>query len=209
MQPINDYILVKVESELVETNEKGIYMPDGFLPNGIPKTKQTKGVVVALPRGLYECSDIFPEIEAGDTVYFHYNSIGPESRMLVEYSAPLTYSIPYSMIFCAVRNGQIIPIGGRVLCEKHYDADVVWEEVNGHSIPVRMNKIGIITEMNVKHSPHKAILKFIGNPLRGQQKKDVQPGDMVYYEKDADFENTIEGREYLVMTQENLIAKEI
>jgi co-chaperonin GroES (HSP10) len=209
MQTINDYLLVKVESELVETNESGLYMPDGFVPNGVPKTKQTKGVVVALPKRMYECSHIAPELEVGDKVYFHYNSIGQDSRVLVEYSAPLTYSISYSMIFCAVRNGNIIPIGGRVLCEKYYDPDVVWENVNGAVIPVKMNKIGIITEINVKHSPFKAILRHIGTPPLGQAKPDVKEGDIVYYEKDADFENVIEGKEYLVMMQENLIMKEI
>ena len=75
-------------------------------------------------------------------------------------------------------------------------------------IPIKKSKSGIIMEMNVKHNPHKAILRHIGNPLRGHKKPDVAIGDLIYYEKDADFENTIEGREYLCMRQDNLLMIE-
>lgn len=205
VQVILDNVLVKVESE-VNNTRNGLYIPDGFLPSGPPPSKVTTGIVVGVPLGMYEYSEIVPEVQVGDRVYFHYNAISEMSRVLLEYSQDYDHSIPYSMIFCAVRNGEIIMIGSRVLCEKYYDPDITFEEINGVVIPVKKSKSGIIMEMNVKHNPHKAVLRHIGNPLRGQKRVDARPGDLVYYEKDADFENTIEGREYLCMKQENLLA---
>lgn len=217
LQPIYDNVLIRVESEVNDRLQSGIYIPDGaYDPDkvkpehvGHSRSKRTSGTVVALPMAMYEFRNIPSEIKVNDTAYFHYNAIGDLSRILLEYSKKPDHVIPYTMIFCVVRDGEIIPIGGRVLCEKVYDGDV--EEIEtegGKKITALKSKSGIIMDINVKHSPYKARVTHIGTPVLGAPMLHVKPGDIVYYEKDSDFVNEIEGKEYFVMKQENLLMKE-
>lgn len=204
MVPEYDCLLVRVESE---TREKigGLYIPQGrFVTNvdGPPVQAQTVGYVVATPQHLYECSHIVPEVEVGDKVHVHFNAINGDSAMTVKHGDTTLYLIPYSMIFCAVRNGKIIMIGGRVLCEAIYESD---EVKDGKRVATTKRK-GIIIPN--KHSLFKARLSHIGTPCVGDPTLPCKSGDVVYYEVDSDFENEIEGKKYFVMRQENLIAYE-
>lgn len=213
MQPLYDNLLVKVASETNDKMKVGsleLFIPQGrFLTNqdGAPVQAQTKGVVVQIPLGLYECAHIMPEAKVGDTVYFHYNSISKDSLAISGYGEDIVYRIPYSMIFCVVREGCIIPIGSRVFCEPYYDKDVKEIEHEGVTMKVR-EKNGIIIETNASHDLTKAKLAHIGSPNVGAKKLACSSGDIVWYEKDADFPNEIEGKKLFVMKQEDLIMYE-
>jgi co-chaperonin GroES (HSP10) len=120
------------------------------------------------------------------------------------YEKPL-YLIGMDHIFVMVRNGDVIMFGSRILAEPLYDDDVV--EDGG--IRVRKTKSGIISEINVKHNLKKARLSHIGNPLKNEVKTDAAPGDVIFYDKDADFENEVEGKNYFCMMQEDILMKEV
>jgi co-chaperonin GroES (HSP10) len=209
VRPILDHVLVEVESEWkqeIQTKSGVIGVTfENEVERGMGAVRT--GKVIATPRGFSKhhlISSIQERIEVGDTIYFHFNAIDAESRMELDVQQKPFYTIHYSSIFCFVRNGVITMVGSRVLAEPVFDDDVVVEG----GIRVKKTKTGIITEINVKHNIKKARLVNIGNPLRGQKLPDVGPGEIIYYAKDADFENEIEGKLYFIMYQEDLLMKE-
>lgn len=210
LRPIYDHVLVEVEAEYKEEirTKSGIIGVnfENEIVRGLGAIRT--GKVIATPRGFskhYAVATIQERIEEGDTVYFHFNAVDAESRMETDVEKKPFYNIHYSSIFCYVRGGVITMVGSRVLAEPVYDDDVVLEG----GIRVKKSKSGIITEINVKHNVKKARLTHIGNPRRGEKLPDVGPGEIVYYAHDADFENEIEGKQYFVMFQEDLLMKEI
>ena len=210
VQPIYDHVLVEVEAEW----KKEVAGKNGIIginfENEIERGPGAirKGVVVAIPRGLsdhHALVGIQDNLEVGDTVYFHFNSIDEESRMEIDVLERPNYLVHLGSVFCFVRHNQIKMYGGRVLAEALYDDDVVDEG----GIKVKKTKSGIIAEINVTHNVKKARLAHIGNPLAHQPVLDVAPGEVIYYAKDADFENEIEGQKYFVFYQEDILMKEL
>ena len=170
------------------------------------KRKVISGIVEVIPDRLdYGFDRIVPEVQVGDLLYFHYNSLDEDS---VIPGTQGLYTIPYDQAFCSVRNGEIIMIGGRVLCLPWYDPNVKNIDVDGNKVKARVTNSGIITEINIGHDLQKSVLAHIGTPLIGDPVLPVQKGDEVYYIKDGDFENTIEGVTYFCMFQEDLLMAE-
>ena len=158
----------------------------------------------------YFYDNFVSEVEVGDKVYFHYTAIDLDSR--IEYEDERYYAVPLEMVWCKVKDGVLTMIGGRVFCEAmEYEYDDIEEiEVGGVKIKVRMSGSGLVTEMNPKTQDiNRARLIHIGTPLKNLPEVDVVPGDVIYYAKDADFENLIEGKKYFCMTQEDILAKQI
>jgi len=209
IRPVYDKVLVEVESEwrnelITKSGVIGV-----AFENDVDRSSgaQRKGTVVALPRATsnhYITSRITERLMIGDTVYFHFNSIKEHSRVQLNPSDKPSYLVNLSSIFCIVRAGKILMHGGRVLCEPVFDSDVVDEG----GIKVRKTKSGIISEINVGHNIKRARLAHIGNPLKGDIRVMASPGEEVYYDKDADFENEIEGKRYFCMMQEDLLMVE-
>ena len=148
--------------------------------------------VVAVPRKLdtrhyaYRGLEL-GEIEAGDTIYFHYFGLMEENRVSADQEL---YAIPYHEIFCKVSEGVITALNGWVLVEPLV--------VSGGS--------DWIQEASEKLSDQEGILRFIGQPKTDQPALNVKAGDRVVFSKNADFINTIEDKEYFVMQQEDLLA---
>jgi co-chaperonin GroES (HSP10) len=168
--------------------------------------KITCGEVVAVPDGVLPWCRIIPEVQVGDKIYFHYNALREDS---VIPDLEGIWVIEYDFVFCVVRDGKIIPIGGKVFASPLYDDGVQDIEVNGTVTKGKISeKTGLITEINSKHSLKKARLAHIGTPLRGDVPVAIKVGDVFYYISNADFRNTIEGTEYFVMNQEDILATE-
>lgn len=167
--------------------------------------KVTYGTVICIPEIMPANSVIVPEVKVGDKIYFHYNSLDAEAMV------PDTegiFMIPYDMVFCALREGVLIPIAGKVLCKPYFDPDIVEMEVGGVMMKCKLTKSGIIKEINVRHNLKQAVLTHIGTPLMDAKVLDVKVGEVVWYALDADFENVIEGETYFVMDQELLLMVE-
>lgn len=203
-QPIYDHILVKVEQEKKSVIKHGelelIAAGQEYNPD-MRVFAITEGLCVNVPRGMskgipYEY--IVPEVEIGDIVVLHFNSIDEDSK--VETNKGVFYLVPYEYVFAVIRDSEIVVIGGRVLCLPLYD-DAVEED----GMMVRKTGSGIITEINVKHDFKRAILSHIGTPLKGSKELPVKAGDMIWYPKDADFENEVQGKTYFCMTQEDIL----
>ncbi|MAN01704.1 MAG: hypothetical protein CMI35_01390, partial [Owenweeksia sp.] len=133
--------------------------------------------VVAVPRKLdtrhyaYRGLEL-GEIEAGDTIYFHYFGLMEENRVSADQEL---YAIPYHEIFCKVSEGVITALNGWVLVEPLV--------VSGGS--------DWIQEASEKLSDQEGILRFIGQPKTDQPALNVKAGDRVVFSKNADFINTI------------------
>jgi co-chaperonin GroES (HSP10) len=189
-----------------------------------------KGKVAHVPRklsnapvgmGEYKRSDITPEVQEGDTLYFHYNTV--QQHNLIEIEGVRYYMLPYEQVFCVVRSvddkaeshgddafwynkvNKIIPIGSHVLVSPTYPEGVVMEDVAGKQIAVR--KVGsIIIEHDIKPYKDRGNIAFIGTPLANQPKLDVKAGDMVMLSGYSDFKNKIEGEEYYVVKQMDILG---
>jgi co-chaperonin GroES (HSP10) len=161
--------------------------------------------VVAIPEKLEDWCKIIPDVRVGDKVYFHYNAL-KEDNMLPDYQG--LWVIDYDFIFCTVRDGQINMIGGRILAEPLFDDDIVEIEVDGFKQKAKLTQSGLVKELNPSHSLKKAKLASIGKPLIGEPAIPIQVGDVFYYIKNGDFRNEIEGKDYFVMYQEDVLAIE-
>jgi co-chaperonin GroES (HSP10) len=207
-QPILNHVLVTVESEKVDMIHYGslelkVAGTEGL--EDVSKYAQTMGHVVNVPRGMSNgipYKYIVPEVQVDDDVVLHYSAI--DDTMAIEHNGERLYLVPYEYIFAAIRNGEIVMIGGRVLCEAIQAEGVV----NDDGINVIKSPSGIITAINVPHDAKFATLSHIGTPLKGSPTLSVKIGDVIAYPRDADWENEIMGKKYFCMTQEDILMHE-
>ncbi len=215
MRPYEANVLVKctgIYNYIKKVGSLELYV-DPLYKQGAHKV--TTGVVHAIPQQMPEWLRIVPELQVGDKIYFHYNSLDEDA--LVPDSDGI-FTILYDMIFCAVRDGKIIPIQGKVFCTPVPEAGVEEIEIDGQKVKVKMTKSGIITDINAIDDLHKegklnrsytkAVVAFIGTPLIGERASDIKVGDTVWYAVNADFENEIEGKMYFVMDGELILMVE-
>lgn len=216
---VTDYVLVEVEKEFQDKFKHGsleLEMHDGITKSGMNRSKYVtkSGIVKSIPSRLHVCKDIEPEIQVGDEVHFHYNSIDEDSELVID--GKTYHMIMYEMILASVRGEEVIPIGGIVLCEPIYDnnegeefAEI--ELPDGGSETVRRRSgSGIILDIKASHNHKEARVAYIGSPLKSKPKLDVENGDRVMYLPNADFDNagdTINGKKYFYMHQDELICK--
>lgn len=158
-----------------------------------------QGEVISVPK--VNRYGIENEVNPGDTIFFHYNVVDECSENEIEINEEIYYKVPYIHVFCVLKDDDIKMIGGRVFCEPIYDDDI--EMVDGMLVK---KQGGIITEVNVGHNSKKARVAYIGSPSKGSSKLDVKPGDVIFYEKNADFENTVNGKTYFCMKQDDIIC---
>jgi co-chaperonin GroES (HSP10) len=209
-RPVFDNVLVEVDSEWKSEIQGKNGIVGVVFENDLDRSvgAQRRGRVVRTPRKISEhhyLSSIRNIVQEGDVVYFHFNSIVPDTRVQFDLLEKPLYLVNMEGIFVIVRDGKIIMNGDRILCEPLFDEDVVEED----GVKVRKTKSGIITEINVKHDLKKARLAHIGEGFIGKKPVNANVGDVVYYDVDADFENEIEGKKYFCMVQEDLLMKQI
>ena len=119
VQAVNRKVIIQVEKKMADWNLRGsLYLPD--VNNSNPKDLIEHyvtiygDVIAAPPNEVYR--GISQEVVAGDVVYFHYNSLPNKDNAFI-LDGKLVYKIDYQDIFCVVRDGEIIPIGGWLLVE--------------------------------------------------------------------------------------------
>lgn len=204
IKPTYQRIVVKAQGVYNYYVQKGnlkLYVDPLFKPG---ERRVRIAEVVSIPDGMFSFCDIIPEVQTGDTVYLHHNAL--EEQNMIPDSDNLFY-VEYEFVICVIRNGEIVPIGGRILAEPQYDDDVVEIEFQGQKYMVRMGDHQIVKEFNVKSSLYRARLAYIGTPQKGQEEIDIKPGDLFFYIKNGDYRNEINGKEYFVMYQEDILAK--
>lgn len=202
--PVNT-VIVEVGSALEDTYTYGsltINIDPEFNPT---QYARIYGRVIAVPEGkVYATSgqEIEKDVEVGDIIYFHYLTTSDETNCI----HGNYYKVPYYWIFCAVRAGNIIPIGSWTLCEKIVEEEFSEIEVNGVKIQATTSQSGLVTGVAKKPSVKYAKLAHIGKPLVGVNALDATQNDVVILEKNSNFVNTIEGKEYYTVQQEYILG---
>lgn len=154
-------------------------------------------------------SDIDPIIRKGDRIYYHFNAISEDNRLkgYFEDTKSKTFRVGYDQIFCVVREGEIIPVGGHVLVEKVFDPGVEEIEVKGVKVMAKTSASGLVTEVGSKPVSYAGTIAYIGAPFKCDPDLGLVAGDKIVFTKESDWVNKIEGKEYYVMRQRDIIAK--
>lgn len=203
MKAPNNKIIVRAKdlyNYYVTKGDLTLYV-DPMFKRGVGKTKVAE--VVGVPENMHSWNRTVPEVNVGDRVYLHHNAL--EEFNMVPDSEGL-WVIEYEEVLCAVRDGNIIPINGRILAEPIFDDDIVEIDYMGSSRKVKMTPTGLVKELDPTHNLAKARLAYIGTPQIGQTKVPINEGEIFYYILNADYKNNIEGKEYFVMFQDEIIA---
>lgn len=174
---------------------------DPMFKRGVRKTKVAE--VVQVPTEMHGWNKTVPEISVGDKVYLHHNAL--EEYNMIPDSKGL-WVIEYDEVLCAVRDGNIIPINGRILAEPIFDDDILEIDYMGSKRKVKMTESGLVKELDPSYNLAKARLSYIGTPQIGETKVPINAGEVFYYIVNADYKNEIEGKEYFVMFQDDIIA---
>lgn len=196
--PIN-YCIVEVEKVKEDFHELqnglGLYIDTDFNPGYYSRIF---GIVQGIPRYLTsdrelyidnKLSDIVEEVVVGDKIYFHHNTCTEDNVLKGS-----IFRVPYEHIYCIVRNGEILPVGGRCFCVP------VLEQT-------KTTKSGIILDWASERKPIKypsgsglAQVTHVGTPLK-TEKKMLNVGDTILYTPASDFPRKVEGSVYYIMRQ--------
>jgi co-chaperonin GroES (HSP10) len=163
------------------------------------------GRVIAVPEGKAyneESFEIEKEVQVGDIIYFHYLTTSDETNCIYGNY----YKVPYYWIFCVVRSGNILPIGSWTLCETVVEEDFNTVEVDGQKIEAITSASGLVIGINKKPSTKFARLSHIGRPLVGTDELKIGKGALVILNKNSNFKNTIEGKEYYTVRQGDILC---
>jgi co-chaperonin GroES (HSP10) len=127
-------------------------------------------------------------VKVGDKVYF--NPIVTEEENFIEgQHRSGVFKIRVDHIFCTVVDGVIHPQGGYVLVEANMES---WEDIT--------TPMGIIK----KPAPEAKVCEgWIRHVTAGSE---LTPGELIYYIKDADWGVKIEGKEYFVMMEKEILC---
>lgn len=155
------------------------------------------GTVETLPLQFkkdFQNEGVEPGITEGDKAYFHYFTlIYDENRISVD--GKDYYMVDYHRIFVVIRDGVIIPVHGWTLIE--VDNEFTGDKTKG----------GIIIPQFLRRKKVDTYgkLKYIS---QNQRSIGASPGDTVFFQKEFAFENRIEGTDYYVIQENDIMAYE-
>jgi hypothetical protein len=189
------------------------------LSHGIPISQQTKGLPgyhEQTPYVYRYVSDVEQEVEIGDRIYFHFNTIKNHNIVKVEGTHPnrVWYiKVRYDNVYCAIRDGKIIMIAGNTLVDPDFES---WEDI---SVPTYSDLLGedgkqmlkpkeqwLVTKSMPTYKYLAGFVRHIGSPLKGD-KCECVPGQKILYHRNADFMIKVEGREYFMIKQRHIIGR--
>ena len=198
-------VVVEVGASMDDTVQYGnlkLHIDPEFNPT---QYARIYGRVIAVPEGKAyneESFEIEKEVQVGDLIYFHYLTTSDETNCIYGNY----YKVPYYWIFCVVRSGNILPIGSWTLCETVVEEDFNTVEVGGQKIEAITSASGLVIGINKKPSTKFARLSHIGRPLVGTDELKIGKGALVILNKNSNFKNTIEGKEYYTVRQGDILC---
>lgn len=167
-------------------------------------------------------NDIAAEVQVGDTIYFKWRVIHNRNNLVAESiekdaakPSAWIFRVPYDQIYCSLRDGKIIPIGGHVLIDPIFET---WEEILRPTYYPYKNNLGEFIErpksewIQTKVAPAKkdqqGVVAHVGTPIRGER-REINPGDKVLYRPKLKSLVKIEGKQYFVMRQDQVVCRVI
>lgn len=196
----------------------------------IPIMQEAVGVPHYVDQSPYRykfLSDIPREVQPGDRIYFHFNTIIKMKQNLLyekkdKLGTPIEwwFKVRYDQVLCAVRAGQIIPIGSYVLVEpdmESLDEILIPIAVTGaDGKPLKDEGGRAIMKpkeqwLQVKEKPSakymRGWVRHIGTPLDGDPEPLYKPGQLIYFRPNADWTNVIEGTKYYTIRQKHIVGR--
>jgi co-chaperonin GroES (HSP10) len=162
--------------------------------------------------------DIVPEVEVGDKIYFKWRILYSANNIIAKAGGTdpeMIVKVPYDHIFCTVRAGQIIPIGGNVLIDPEFETmDDILQPTYYPTVDKTGKKMQRPKEewIKIKQFPEdkdrQGTIKFVGTPLKGDRQF-LAPGMKVIYKNRLRNLASIEGGKYVVLPQSKILAKVI
>lgn len=172
--------------------------------------RRTWGVVVGLPSNLNSRAtlatpnpdegDVIPssrldmDVNEGDIIHFRYSNNVDDHLLIIDGDKFLM--VWADDVLAVEREEGIIPVGGKMLVSP------ITEKV------AASNLIHIPKAFASKTPTHKAKVEKVGRPLKGDNKLDVEKGDIVYFRFKGEKQDFGEGREYHVIYQRDVFAYE-
>lgn len=167
-------------------------------------------------------SDIADEVKIDDKIYFKSRTLNNKNNLMGVLKDPVTgktalllYRVAYENIYCAVRDGKIIPIGSWTLIEPVMEdwtdqyVKTFYPYKDEHGDPIeRPKKEWIIKKVAPEHDNMRGTVAHIGTPLKGDE-CDFATGDIVVFRplKKSARLIEIEGKKYFLMRQSQLLCK--
>lgn len=209
-----DYVHVKPNP----TNSLILAGKKFYLDTRFEDTKHapTCGVVLQVPerlrfKSLEEAESDHPsldfdtemELQVGDTVIFHYLAEDNAKRNGLYHEDGLF--LHYDKIFCAIRNGEIIPINGHLIVEPESEM-------------IKSNLV--IPDLAIRNSKQKGTVKYAGKPNKRYRwfpeayDSELKAGDKIIFhfadavplQHDAEIHGVIEKRNLYRMQGKDVIA---
>jgi len=133
-------------------------------------------------------------IKKGDRVYFDYAETDvprfhPEDDNIRYMEKPF--------VFAYVRDGEIHPVKGYVLCEPYYGEDIFEVEIEGHKVRTRQSKSGITYETDIKPDDRVARLTHTVN----EDLKEAV-GKLVFRDMYTNLEYEVEGKTMYIFEED-------
>ena len=163
------------------------------------------GRVIAIPEGRTwdeEGNTINDKVEVGDIIYFHYLVTSDETNCIYGNY----FKVPYYWIFCSVRSGNILPVGGWTLCEPMVEAQYDTVEVGGKKMEATLSASGLVTSVFKVPSVDISRVAFVGNQTGEDSTPLVKSGNVVILAKNSNFINKIEGKDYYTVKQQYILG---
>jgi co-chaperonin GroES (HSP10) len=201
-------VVVEVGATMDDTVEYGnlkLHIDPEFNPTHYARIY---GRVIAVPDGKAyneEGVEIEKNVRVGDVIYFHYLTTSDETNCIYGNY----YKVPYYWVFCIVRGGDILPVGSWTLCKAVVEEEFNQVEVNGQKIEAITSASGLVIGINKKPSTKFARLVHIGAPVGEGIELEVSPGELVLLNKNSNFINKIEGKEYYTVRQSDILSSKL
>lgn len=196
----------KVDVEITDVGVlKGGHIHNRY--NGSPG--YSSGKLHAYPHVFMNLEDFNPDIQKGDKVYIHFNQIFDGNFLWKDEEGMLIYKVIAAMIFCSIRDGEIIPHFGHMLVKPYFEEaeDITYGEGSSEiTVKGRLTESGLVKEINVKPEYLIGVVHHVGSPV-GFWPESISTGERILFLKKSEFDNVIEGEEYYVMKQWDTVAK--
>lgn len=161
-------------------------------------------------------SDIAEEVMVGDRIYFKWRVMYGRNNILARSEGDnpeYLVKVPYDHIYCAVRGGEIIPIGGHVLIqpEREDEREIMIKtyydvkDRNGNPVE-RPESQWIRTKIFPDNKDRVGTVFRTGTPLRGDGRY-LENGIRVVYKTRLKSLLLVEGHRYFIIPQNNILAK--
>jgi co-chaperonin GroES (HSP10) len=210
------YIIIKVPGKWVEeeTTDAGIII--NFDPDyRREQMLRTIAEVVGTPKNWKDYVD--DEIKVGDKVRIYYHALEEEDQQRVSNPSEegILVSIPLDEVLYVINeDGSPKPLSGWTIAEPVPvpipKESVRTEKINGTWF--WFSKSGLAHEVDFSSVDQRAILRWVGEPRKGEEPLDASPGDVVITTKHSEFPNNghneILGKKYFFIRHGDIIGKE-